>query len=139
MALKKPMGAFLRQKKMSSFFVLGLLNGLLPCGLVYVALGASLVMSSFVEGALYMAFFGLGTAPAMFAAVVAGSYLSTAFRLKLQKAVPIALIAIGSLFILRGMGLGIPLLSPPENALKIEATESCCSKGAPETATCEKE
>jgi len=127
-SLKKPMGFFLRQKTPSGFLLLGLLNGLLPCGLVYVALAGSLAAGDPLSGALFMALFGLGTSPAMFATTLAGSYMTASFRLRMQRMIPAALLIVGVLFVFRGLGLGIPYLSPTPKALQIEASESCCSK-----------
>lgn len=127
--LKKPMGHFIRQKSAPGFLVLGLLNGLLPCGLVYVALAGSLAAGSPEGGAAFMMSFGLGTAPALFITVLASGFFTAGFRLRLQKMIPAALVVVGLLFVLRGLGLGIPYLSPPNKALQIEASASCCSKG----------
>ncbi|PNV82159.1 MAG: sulfite exporter TauE/SafE family protein [Sulfurimonas sp.] len=56
----------LNSKSNSSFFILGMLNGLLPCGFVYFfAITAASTASPFY-GALVMAIFGLSTIPAMF-------------------------------------------------------------------------
>lgn len=129
--LKKPMGALIRQKTAPGFLVLGLLNGLLPCGLVYVALAGSLAAGTPTGGATFMLAFGLGTAPALFITVLASGFLTANFRLRLQKMIPVALVVVGLLFVLRGLGLGIPYLSPPTKALQIEATQSCCTKDAP--------
>ena len=72
-----------------------------------------------------MALFGLGTIPLMFLAVMFGSVLSVNIRNQILKFIPIITIVIGVLFILRGLELGIPFLSPPPEALNIEA-KSCC-------------
>jgi sulfite exporter TauE/SafE len=129
--LKKPMGVFLKQRTPSGFLVLGLLNGLLPCGLVYVALAGSMAAGSPWTGALFMGLFGLGTSPALFATTLAGGYLNANFRLRLQRLIPATMVIVGLLFVFRGLGLGIPYISPNPNALQIEATQSCCSKDDP--------
>ncbi len=49
-----------------SFFFLGMLNGIFPCGLVYAALVWAMVTKSMVGGALVMLLFGLSTLPALF-------------------------------------------------------------------------
>ncbi len=130
--LKSALGKMMRQDQPQNRFVFGLLNGLLPCGLVYVALVGAIGMGSAMEGAAYMALFGIGTIPMMFMAMFAGSVLRVSFRQRLQKLVPIVVVIIGALFILRGMGLGIKYISPPDRALEIHAdhpevgsTEGC--------------
>jgi sulfite exporter TauE/SafE len=95
-----------------SLLLIGLCNGFLPCGLVYAALAASLMASGALEGALFMALFGAGTIPVMLALSFAGGILSTALRQKLTRLIPITVVLLGLLFILRGLSLGIPYLSP---------------------------
>ena len=119
--LKSSLGKMMRQDQPQNRYVFGLLNGLLPCGLVYVALVGAIGMGNAVEGAAYMALFGIGTIPMMFMAMFAGSVLRVSFRQRLQKLVPIVVVVIGALFILRGMGLGIKYISPPDRALEIHA------------------
>jgi len=72
-----------------------------------------------------MILFGMGTIPLMTTAVYLGNFLSVSMRQKITKAIPIAVILIGILFILRGMGLGIPYLSPSNMQLFIKADPSC--------------
>jgi len=93
-------------------FIIGLLNGLLPCGLVYIALAGAIVAGTAFDGALFMILFGLGTIPVMFAIPVAGSMISLKFRNRIGKIIPYFIILIGLIFILRGLNLGIPYLSP---------------------------
>ncbi|MCX6249386.1 MAG: sulfite exporter TauE/SafE family protein [Bacteroidetes bacterium] len=98
-----------------SALIIGLLNGFLPCGLVYIALAGALVSSTPVEGGTCMLFFGLGTIPALLAVTFAGNLFGMKFRNRIKKLIPILIIAIGVLFILRGLNLGIPYLSPEMN------------------------
>ena len=88
------------------------LNGLLPCGMVYIAITSSFLTGSALNGSLFMAFFGLGTLPAMLAAVFFGSYLGQQFRLRLSKLVPVFMMVMALLLVLRGLNLGIPYVSP---------------------------
>jgi sulfite exporter TauE/SafE len=114
--LRQQLGRLFHSKKLSSLFFIGVLNGLLPCGLVYLALTSSAISASPINGGLYMLFFGLGTFPMMFATVMMGSYLNQSFRQKIHKAVPVLLFVIAVLLILRGMNLGIPFISPGINS-----------------------
>jgi uncharacterized protein len=99
-------------KSYFGFLLLGMVNGLLPCGLVYVALAAATASVSVYEGALFMAFFGLGTAPLMFSVSVLPKFLKIDNRRKINKFLPIYSLFLAMLFIIRGLGLGIPHLSP---------------------------
>jgi sulfite exporter TauE/SafE len=125
--LKSSMLKFMNADRPFTLFSFGLLNGLLPCGLVYLAVMGSLASGNALSGAAFMALFGLGTAPMLMGVALAGQLISGQIRQRFRKVVPIAVVLIGFLFIMRGLGLGIPYLSPPEGALKVEATQSCCS------------
>lgn len=115
LALRQAMGKLFSQRKFSSLFSIGLLNGLLPCGLVYLAISSSFVTGDVWKGGLFMMFFGMGTLPLMLATVFFGSYMNQQIRFKLRKAVPVFLFVMAALLILRGMGLGIPYVSPSFN------------------------
>lgn len=95
-----------------SLFGIGLLNGLLPCGLVYMALIGALAMADWTKGMLSMLFFGLGTLPALFAVTFFGRMVGGKLRDKLSRLAPVFIGVLGLIFILRGMELGIPYLSP---------------------------
>jgi len=125
--LKQDLGVQLKRKTLDSFFVIGLLNGFLPCGLVYMAVFGSVASNSGFHGALYMISFGLGTIPLMTMATVLGNFLKLSLRQNLLKLIPVVVIIMGTLFILRGSGLNIPYLSPSENVAveRVSATHSC--------------
>ena len=108
---------------MGNLFLIGLLNGLLPCGLVYMAVAGALATGNIVYSGLFMAFFGLGTLPAMLAMSYAGSFVSLTMRNKIKKAVPYILCFMGILLILRGLNLNIPYISPALGA--VGTTEHC--------------
>ncbi len=110
--LKRKFSLLFKRKSGSSTFLIGLLNGLLPCGLVYIALAGAMATGSMQKGILYMAFFGLGTVPVMMAASLAGNFISLSVRRRIGKLVPLFLVILACLFILRGMNLGIPYVSP---------------------------
>ena len=110
--LQKHLQFFIHSKKRSSLIVLGLLNGLLPCGLVYVALTASLANADILGSTLFMAAFGAGTIPVMFAIFFARDMISLDLRQKLLKIVPYGIAIVAILLILRGMSIGIPYISP---------------------------
>ena len=110
--LKASMSAWFHRRSLVALGMLGLFNGLLPCGLVYVAGAGAMATGDILAGAQYMAIFGLGTVPMMFALGMFGSLIPTALRLKLRTAVPVAVFLLAALLILRGMALDIPFLSP---------------------------
>jgi sulfite exporter TauE/SafE len=110
--LRRELGNLFKSSSKSSLFFIGILNGLLPCGLVYLALSSSVLTASPLNGGMFMLFFGLGTFPAMFAIVVMGNYLNQTVRQKINQAVPVLLFFMAALLILRGMELGIPFISP---------------------------
>lgn len=123
--VKNSLGAALKKKTPDTFLSIGFLNGFLPCGLVYMAVFGSIASSSILQGSLYMLLFGLGTIPLMTVAVYAGNFLSQKARQHIQKAIPVFVILIGLLFILRGLGLGIPYLSPKPAVETVSADFEC--------------
>ena len=122
--LKLALGKLLKARSLPAQFGFGALNGLLPCGLVYVAAAASAATGTALGGLQYMALFGLGTLPMMLGIALAGQRLQLALRFKLQRLLPVSLAIVGTLLLLRGMALGIPYLSPHLPAQPDAA--SCC-------------
>lgn len=110
--IKSGLGKALKKKTADTFLTIGFLNGFLPCGLVYMALLGAIAMGNAVEGSLYMILFGLGTVPLMTAAVYLGGVLKDSAKQRIRRLIPVFVVIIGLLFILRGMGLGIPYVSP---------------------------
>jgi sulfite exporter TauE/SafE len=121
--IKFNLGLLFKSKLLFSAILIGMLNGLLPCGLVYAALFAALSIVSFLGGAYYMFFFGLGTIPIMLGFGVFFKFITTSFRSKLTKTIPYFLILVAILLILRGLNLGIPYVSPKiDNSGKMHCT-----------------
>ncbi|MBU2947753.1 sulfite exporter TauE/SafE family protein [Zobellia uliginosa] len=122
--VKNQLGKELKKKSPDTFLTIGFLNGFLPCGLVYMALFGAIAMGNAMQGSLYMVLFGLGTLPLMTAAIYFSGLLKGGIRKKVQKAIPVFVVVIGLLFILRGLGLGIPYVSPaPVTQLATSAIE----------------
>ncbi len=117
--IKISLGNLLQKSDYKSRFSTGILNGLLPCGMVYMALTASLAAGGIWQSAVFMALFGLGTLPFMFAVVLLGNVISQQFRTKVLKVIPVVMILLGTLFILRGLELGIPYISPSASSMGI--------------------
>jgi sulfite exporter TauE/SafE len=123
--VKSSLGNQFKKRTYKSLFTIGLLNGFLPCGMVYVALFGAIAMQSASFGVLYMILYGLGTVPLMTIVVYVHSLIKLPFRNKIQKAIPYVAIVIGVLFILRGLGLGIPYISPSNMSLFVQGTPNC--------------
>ncbi|WP_027375966.1 sulfite exporter TauE/SafE family protein [Kaistella palustris] len=122
--IKMNLGKLLQKADYRSRFSTGILNGLLPCGMVYMALTASLAAGGIWQSALFMSLFGLGTLPFMFSIVLLGNLMTTAFRIKVLKIIPVVMIVLGGLFILRGLEVGIPYISPKKEALQVRHNNS---------------
>ncbi|MEO9570827.1 MAG: sulfite exporter TauE/SafE family protein [Polaribacter sp.] len=123
--VKNALGKELKKKRNDTFFTIGFLNGFLPCGLVYMAIFGALATTNAFSGSFYMFLFGLGTIPLMTAVVFLGNFTKGTFRKRIQKIIPIVVIIIGFLFILRGLGLGIPYISPAP-VLDIVSNNTTC-------------
>ncbi len=125
--IRTRLGRLFTQKNNASLFVIGLLNGLLPCGLVYMAVAGAIAAGDIVNSVLFMAAFGLGTLPVMWSIAFFGNYVGISLRQKIRRVYPYVMAMMACLLILRGMGLGIPYVSPKMNAEKEKVT-GCCSK-----------
>ncbi len=110
--VKSGLGKALKKKTADTFLTIGFLNGFLPCGLVYMAVFGAMASGNALQGSLYMFLFGLGTIPLMTTAIYLGKFLNTTIKQRITKAIPVFVVIIGLLFILRGLGLGIPYFSP---------------------------
>ena len=91
-----------------------------------MALIGSISTGNAIEGALYMMLFGLGTVPLMSSAIFFGNFISINARKTIQKVIPVFVVFIGILFILRGLGLGIPYISPSDAKLQISNNPAEC-------------
>lgn len=125
--LKQEFSNMFGKNSMKSLFIIGILNGFLPCGFVYVGIAGAIATGDAFEGAAFMALFGLGTLPIMFAASLFSSVLSLKARLNFRKVIPVFSFVIGVLFILRGLNLGIPYVSPKMVSPKAPTEIDCCS------------
>ena len=125
--IKKALGNLLLKKSKSAFFTIGLLNGLLPCGLVYIAMTGAVAMGDPFLGALFMFLFGLGTSPMLSGLILmAGNLFSIDVRNKTNRILPYFVVFVGIIFILRGMGLGIKSISPSPQSLEIKNKSATC-------------
>ena len=123
--LKNALGKQLSKKTLTSSLSIGFLNGFLPCGLVYTALFGALAMGNWWGSMTYMTVFGVGTIPLMLLLILLGDFLPLALRRRLNQWLPLVVILVGILFILRGLGLGIPYLSPADTHLILHPKADC--------------
>lgn len=103
------------QKTYTALLSIGLLNGLLPCGFVYLALLGAVSTQNVLHGTVFMVLFGFGTLPLMLTVSIAGNFVKQTTRTWIRKLLPFFVFILGCLFILRGLNLGIPYLSPEIN------------------------
>ncbi len=125
--LKQQLGLLFHKNSFSSLFFIGTLNGLLPCGLVYLGIAGAIASGSSLDGSIFMALFGLGTIPAMLTLSLLGNSISLNVRNKIKKAMPVFIVSMALLLILRGMNLGIPYVSPEMSSTK-PVCHKCCHK-----------
>jgi hypothetical protein len=123
------MGQLMRRGQGKGLFLVGMVNGLLPCGFVYLGLFQAALSDSVGEGAAKMALFGLGTWPVMLTVSWSAKWISGWMRSRASRMAPYVMVFMGGIFILRGLALGIPYLSPslqisPKGKVKM----SCCER-----------
>jgi len=125
-SLKLQLGLYLKKESYYAIFLIGFFNGFLPCGMVYLALVGAVAMGSLLESIAYMFLYGVGTVPLLSILIYVKNAFSNTFRNKLQKAIPVFVVIIGVLFIIRGLGLGIPYISPAETSLLLSVSPKLC-------------
>jgi len=124
----KQLGKFIGNPQLKSLFFSGMLNGLLPCGLVYMALSMSVTASTAVQSLGLMYAFGLGTVPALVTITVLKERAHFLRTNHIKKMVPVLMFVFGCIFVLRGMNLGIPYLSPKIVLEQGAVKSNCCHK-----------
>lgn len=110
--VRSMLGKLFMKRTYRSLFAIGLLNGLLPCGLIYMAIAGAIASADPFKSAFFMAAFGLGTLPVMWSVSFFGNYIGIGLRQKIRSAYPVLMVLMACLLIIRGMGLGIPYVSP---------------------------
>jgi uncharacterized protein len=124
--LRQAFGKLFFKKSNSTLFSIGFLNGLLPCGLVYLAIAGATATGSVTDAVLFMAAFGAGTLPVMWSIAFWGNFICLNARLHIRKMYPYMMMLVACVLILRGMGLGIPYISPVHDTVTKKI--SCCAK-----------
>lgn len=100
--------------------LLGMLNGAIPCGMVYMALLSSVATGNVWGGAIFMALFGLGTMPAMLALGIAKQQFTPALRTRIRKLTPVLIAIAGIWLVARGV-----MTSPPGPSGSAESITIC--------------
>ena len=124
--LKEMIGRLYSNSSKLSIFVLGVMNGFLPCGFVYIALTASASVGSAYKASLFMMLFGIGTIPLLLVLALTGKSIRMNFRRTLNKYSPIFAVILALIFIIRGLNLGIPYLSPKMDFAKVNTQTVIC-------------
>ncbi len=122
--IQAQMAILLKRHRLPTLILLGFFNGLLPCGLIYLALMGALSTGDLYQGSLFMTAFGLGTIPALVSLQFAAQLTKSKIPAKIRSIFPILMIFAALFFILRGAGLGIPYISPSNGVLTF-GSEAC--------------
>lgn len=126
--IKSLLGRLLQQQRFRTLYAIGFLNGLLPCGLVYLGIAGAVATGDVLKGMLFMAAFGAGTLPAMAGVTWFSHLISITVRNKMRSMIPVVVSIMGILLILRGLNLGIPYISPTLVPHSEHVVENCCHK-----------
>ena len=101
--VKKAFSKLIHSKSLTSFFLLGMLNGFLPCGLVYFFAATAASTTSPFWGGVVMLIFGLSTIPALLGfGLFVGYFKNTSFREMMIKLASIVIMLFGVYMIYKG-------------------------------------
>ncbi|MTI38393.1 sulfite exporter TauE/SafE family protein [Fulvivirga lutimaris] len=126
--LKHQLTKATKEGKMLPYLFIGMLNGLLPCGVVYLALATSLSTANMSSAAMLMLGFGIGTWPLMLMVGFSVKFFGKTGRLRLNYVVPALSVLIGVLLIMRGLALDIPYVSPMLSKIGPDYGFASCAK-----------
>lgn len=124
--LKIELSRLFNKTELQYLFLIGVLNGLLPCGLVYLGIAGAAATGNYIKGAEFMMYFGIGTIPVMYAVAFLGQFITIKYRNIIKQSMPYVVSFMAILLIVRGLNLGIPYLSPQFE--KESNKVSCCEK-----------
>lgn len=125
--VKKQLGNVIGKPGLGAITAAGILNGMLPCGLVYMALSASMTLGTAAQAAGMIYIFGIGTLPMLVSITLLKTKVNFLRSSHIKKFIPVVVFSFGCLFVLRGMNLGIPYLSP-KVVVSAGEVHSCCHK-----------
>jgi len=124
--LRATLRRLLEQKTLRTLFLIGIVNGFLPCGFLYIALAGAATLGDVTRGMVFMGGFGLGTTPTMLGVGLLGRPIQAGVRKRVVRILPVFTVILAMLFILRGMNLGIPYISPHVKAAPIATDSAFC-------------
>jgi sulfite exporter TauE/SafE len=124
--LKASFAKMFKMHSMTSMLVIGVLNGLLPCGFVYIGITGAIAIGNPLESMLFMTMFGVGTIPIMLGTSIIGGVININIRERLTRLLPAFSIILAAIFILRGLNLGIPYLSPKFENKQLHSQDVIC-------------
>jgi uncharacterized protein len=101
--IKIKLGDFIKKKTKLSLIITGTLNGLLPCGLTYMALTYCLTIINPIEGFFYMLVFGLGTLPVMLGLTTVIQTLMLKFNFSVRRLTTVTMVILGVMLISRSL------------------------------------
>jgi sulfite exporter TauE/SafE len=122
--LRTHLGTLLHRRSLVSLLLIGIVNGFLPCGFLYIALAGAATLGEIPKGMAFLAGFGLGTLPLMLGVSLIGRTLRPGIR-KMSALLPAFTFLLAVLFILRGLNLGIPYISPHVKETASATQNSC--------------
>jgi sulfite exporter TauE/SafE len=105
-----------RTGSLAAHALVGLVNGLLPCGLAYAAVIAAAGWGGVVSAMAFMTGFGLGTSPVLIAISLSTASFPLTLRSRLRRVAPLALVLTGVLLIARGVMPAHHALNPAPTA-----------------------
>jgi uncharacterized protein len=123
--IQKSIGYFLSKRNYSSYFLLGFANGLLPCGMVYIAIGTALVTGDPLHSAIFMAGFGLATVPALLLLTGISKSLNAMVRNRIKRITPFIMALVATLLIVRGINTNISYPAPLKQQQNLPSPVSC--------------
>ena len=138
--VKLQLGKLFDKRGLRFLFFIGLLNGLLPCGLVYLGIAGSVASGHYIKGAEFMFYFGLGTVPVMYAVAFLGQFITLNNRNRIRRVMPVVVSVMAVMLIIRGMNLGIPYVSPAfeKNTQAVSCCETVKGNAGPVKSCCQK-
>lgn len=107
--INQKLSEYLRKTSRVPAWIVGLVNGFLPCGLVYIGIAGAASLNNIWGSAGFMLFFGLGTMPAMTAAAMLHGNLPQRFKSLFRNLYPAVTLLLGIYMVYRGLMSRLPL------------------------------
>lgn len=108
--LKSNFAPLFHQKSLGATFFSGILNGLLPCGMVSIALTGATASGQALTGSLFMLLFGLGTIPLLLLLSFSQHLLPLSFKKNIPRFIPVVTFVFAMMLIIRGMHICLPFI-----------------------------